>query len=291
LESIALRRILPYLRLADPSASVLIIGLTTLLFGYLVALPWLEAVLLALSFVILTAILNSVNAITDVQGDRVSRPHRPLPLGTVSERQAWLFVTSNSLAALAAFWALSAVRSAELAVMALTIDAGLIFAYSLRPIRLKTVPFAGSLSLIAHFVVLPLFAAWALAESGIAFPVALLVFLILNGWATATVEDFGDVAGDRVLGDWTVPAAFGTLRAKMVALVTYASAAVLAIAFWSQNPSRQTWLTPLPLQGALIVLALLVNRDPERSRRIYALSVVFSFLAGMIVVLDLAQTN
>lgn len=286
-----MQRFLTYLRLLDPSASLLVIALTTVLFGYLFALPWLEAVLLALTFVILTAVLNSLNAITDVQGDRVSWPDRPLPLGVVSERRAWIFVTSSYFAAFAVSWVLSAIHFEELAIAALTIDAGLIFAYSVRPVRLKTVPFAGSLSLIAHFVVLPLFAAWALAESSLPFPVGLLAFLMLNGWATATVEDFGDIAGDRVLRDWTAPAAFGPSRAKKVALLAYALATVLAIAFWTQNPSRLTWLVPLPMQAALILLALLVTGEPKRSRRIYALSIVFSFLAGTVVVLDLAQTS
>ena len=60
-----------------------------------------HVVLAVLAAGVLNAASNGINQICDFENDRINKPHRPLPSGRMSWREAWMFVAMTYFLALA----------------------------------------------------------------------------------------------------------------------------------------------------------------------------------------------
>src|SRR5271157_950014 len=84
---------------------------------------------------VLNAASNGLNQICDLTNDRINKPHRPLPSGKLTQRQAWIFTAAAYALALAM---VAVVNHETLAIYVIAALATV--AYSAPPVRLKRHP-------------------------------------------------------------------------------------------------------------------------------------------------------
>ena len=174
-----------------------------------------------------------VNQITDVEIDRINKPHLPMAAGELSREAAWRIVALAAAVPLVLALTQGALETAAV-VGALAVGA----AYSLPPVRLKRFPVVASLCISgvrAVAVNLGMYGHFSLAFGGsLAIPDsvwALTLFVLPFSFAIAVLKDVPDREGDRRFRIATFTVRLGPRRAfrlGLAALVAaYAGMAVL----------------------------------------------------------------
>ncbi|MCS7109952.1 MAG: UbiA prenyltransferase family protein [Candidatus Caldarchaeum sp.] len=239
-----------------------------------------KTVLLGLFFFLSTAFLNSFNNLMDIRPDRVTKQNFPLPSGLVKVREAALF--SAALFSAAFFLATTSSTRFTTTSYVLLFNLLLAFLYSAPVIRLKRYPVVKATVLIAHTVFLPMAAAATAVNRDITsyLPVAAPVYLM--GLAIHTIQDIGDVAGDRLVGDKTFPILFGVRRSLIIVLALLLGASVFA---WSVSGSLR-----FPVMFGLVSMGLLVSTLFLRPGRWKPVFWGCSFLSFFVLMLLLVET-
>jgi homogentisate phytyltransferase/homogentisate geranylgeranyltransferase len=174
-----------------------------------------------------------VNQITDVEIDRVNKPHLPLAAGDLSRDAAWRIVAVAAVVPLALALTQGALETAAV-LGALAIGA----AYSLPPVRLKRFPMVAALciSVVRSVAVnIGMYGHFSLAFGGsLAIPDsvwALTLFVLPFSFAIAVLKDVPDREGDRRFRIATFTVRLGPRRAfrlgRAALVVAYAGMAVL----------------------------------------------------------------
>jgi homogentisate phytyltransferase/homogentisate geranylgeranyltransferase len=174
-----------------------------------------------------------VNQITDVEIDRVNKPHLPIAAGELTREAAWRIVLVAAL--LPVVLALTqGLFETGAVVVALAVGA----AYSVPPVRLKRWPLAAALCISgvrSTVVNLGMYGHFALAFGGaltIAPSVwALTAFVLPFSFAIAVLKDVPDMEGDRRYRIATFTVRLGPRRAARLGIgalvVAYAGMAIL----------------------------------------------------------------
>jgi chlorophyll/bacteriochlorophyll a synthase len=230
-----------------------------------VPLPVLHIVLAVAAAAVLNAASNGLNQICDFANDRVNKPHRPLPSGKMTRREAWTFV---GLAYAAALGLVAAVNWQTFAIYVLAALATV--AYSAPPVRLKRRPFASNLIIALIRGELLKVAGWAAVATVLAsiepWYIGFIYFVFLLG--ATTTKDFADIEGDRAAGCLTLPVKYGAERSARVISPFFilpwllmALGVVLHILSGNQPAI-------LVLSGVMLVwgcyVIYLMNQDPHR---------------------------
>ena len=174
-----------------------------------------------------------VNQITDVEIDRVNKPHLPIAAGELTREAAWRIVLVAALLPLVLALTQGLFETAAV-VVALAVGA----AYSMPPVRLKRWPFAAALCISgvrSAVVNLGMYGHFALAFGGaltIAPSVwALTAFVLPFSFAIAVLKDVPDMEGDRRYRIATFTVRLGPRRAARLGIgalvVAYAGMAIL----------------------------------------------------------------
>ncbi len=166
----------------------------------------LHVLLAVLAAGVLNAASNGINQICDFENDRVNKPHRPLPSGQMTHRQAWIFVVVTYLVALAM------VASINWQIFAIYIVATLgTLAYSVPPVRLKRHTWGSNLVIALIRGGLLKVAGWAAVATVLRsvepWYIGSIYFVFLLG--ATTTKDFADIEGDRAAGCITLPVKYG----------------------------------------------------------------------------------
>jgi len=228
-----------------------------------VALVPARLVLGIVAALFVTAASNAWNQVYDIDLDRINKPHRPLPAGLATLRQALLLGHISALLGLGAAWF---VGPAFFACVAAGVFATWI--YSAPPLRTKRSP-AGALLTIAipRGLLVPV-AGWAVVvEPRSVEPWALGIVSGLFVLGAAVTKDFADVEGDTQHGCRTLPALWGARGAA------FAIAPFLVLPFllyplfgslgWLQPPQGSLWVLALGLAALGFFAALSLLRDPQ----------------------------
>jgi homogentisate phytyltransferase/homogentisate geranylgeranyltransferase len=169
-----------------------------------------------------------VNQITDVEIDRINKPHLPIAAGLLSPEAAWRVVAVAAAIPIALGLTQGLLETAAV-VAALVVGC----AYSLPPVRLKRFPIAAALCISgvrATVVNLGMYGHFSLAFGGtldIAPSVwALTAFVLPFSFAIAVLKDVPDLRGDRRYRIATFTVRLGPDRAARLGL----AALVLAYA-------------------------------------------------------------
>jgi homogentisate phytyltransferase/homogentisate geranylgeranyltransferase len=168
---------------------------------YAIAVAELESPRVADLFWVLVAALCvnvaivGVNQLTDVEIDRVNKPHLPIAAGDLSPAAATTIVAAATVVPVALT---QGPLETAAVVAALAVGA----AYSLPPARLKRFPIAASLSISgvrSIAVNLGVYGHFALAFDGDIAPAvwALTLFVLPFSFAIAVLKDVPDLEGDR----------------------------------------------------------------------------------------------
>jgi homogentisate phytyltransferase/homogentisate geranylgeranyltransferase len=167
-----------------------------------------------------------INQITDVEIDRVNKPHLPIAAGELSVEAAWRIVTAAALLPVALALTQGALETGAV-VAALLVGA----AYSLPPVRLKRWPLAAALCISgvrSAIVNLGVYGHFALAFGGdLAIPPsvwALTAFVFPFSFAIAVLKDVPDMEGDRRYRIATFTVRLGPQRAARLGLGTLVAA-------------------------------------------------------------------
>lgn len=214
---------------------------------------------------VLNAASNGLNQICDLTNDRINKPHRPLPSGALTLRQAWIFTAATYVLALAMVWVVNLQTFVIYVIAAVST-----FAYSAPPVRLKRHPIGSNLIIALIRGCLLKVAGWAAVATVLRsvepwyIGSIYLVFLL----GATTTKDFADIEGDRAAGCITLPVKFGaTWSARAITpsfiLPWLMLPLGLALHLLSGNPTAI-----LALSGIMLIwgayVAYLINKDPYR---------------------------
>jgi chlorophyll/bacteriochlorophyll a synthase len=228
-------------------------------------LSLLHILLAVLAAGVLNAASNGLNQICDFKNDCVNKPHRPLPSGRMTRRQAWVFVGVTYGIALAM------VAAVNWQIFGIYVVAALAtVAYSQPPVRLKRHP-------VGSNVIIALIRGGLLKVAGWAAVATVLksvepwyigsIYLVFLLGATTT-KDFADIEGDRAAGCITLPVKYGPIwSARAISpffIVPWLMMPLgLYLGILSGNPTAIIVLSIVMLcWGSYVVY--LINDDPRR---------------------------
>jgi homogentisate phytyltransferase/homogentisate geranylgeranyltransferase len=161
-----------------------------------------------------------INQITDVEIDRINKPHLPIAAGELSVEAAWRVVAVAALIPIALGLTQGALETVAVAA-ALAVGC----AYSLPPVRLKRYPLAAALCISgvrSAVVNLGMYGHFSLAFGGsLSIPPsvwALTAFVLPFSFAIAVLKDVPDIRGDRQYRIATFTVRLGPRRAARLGL-------------------------------------------------------------------------
>jgi 4-hydroxybenzoate polyprenyltransferase len=230
-----------------------------------VELPILHVTLAVLAAGVLNAASNGLNQICDFENDRINKPHRPLPSGRMTRAEAWRFVATMYVVALALVAAVNRETFAIYLAAALST-----VAYSAPPVRLKRHSVGSNL-------IIALIRGWLLKVAGWAavatvlksiepWYIGFIYFVFLLG--ATTTKDFADIEGDRAAGCITLPVRYGaTWSARAISPAFIIPWLLLPLGVYlhvlSGNSTAILLLAGIMLLWGSFVIYL-INKDPHR---------------------------
>jgi geranylgeranylglycerol-phosphate geranylgeranyltransferase len=187
---------------------------------------------LPVASLLITAGTYIMNDLVDADLDRANGKKRPIPSGLVSKRQAWMFVALAFGAAVL----LATITFSPISMIIVTLMLAIGITYSSPKIALmkrfviKTVSIAVFYILCAFLGITSAYNLDLAMESpvlvaGVLLTLALMVFI------SSTLNDMGDVDGDRAAGRRTIPIVIGKENTIKLAIVLAASVLALTWAF------------------------------------------------------------
>lgn len=167
----------------------------------------------ALMAAVLNAASNAINQIYDLEIDRVNKPKRPLPAGTLTMGEAWGFTIASFVVAWVLAWFAGPGDSRECFWIVLFTSL-LVWQYSAPPLRTKRHGLWANVTIAVPRGVLLKVAGWSTVKSVLGaepwFIGAIFGLFVLGASST---KDFADIEGDRAGGCETLPIVYGVKRA------------------------------------------------------------------------------
>ncbi|MFW9884054.1 MAG: geranylgeranylglycerol-phosphate geranylgeranyltransferase [Candidatus Thorarchaeota archaeon] len=209
---------------------------------------------------------NVVNDIYDIEIDKINRPHRALPSGKMTIRQAWIYVAVLSAVGLI-FGFLTGPWSTLIVLVFIAIG----YAYAA---KVKTWGLAGNFMVAFSFAFGVLYGSFVYAEQTMSYMIPipswlffLTAFMILQ--ARETIKGAEDVEGDRVRDVRTIARVYGyNAAAGVAAFLNLIGVACYSLVWILNFASWELW--PLLGLGSAIVLgaAIAPLTGPDDKKRL-----------------------
>jgi geranylgeranylglycerol-phosphate geranylgeranyltransferase len=170
----------------------------------------------ALMAAMLNAASNAINQIYDLDIDRVNKPRRPLPSGTLSMADAWAFTVGSFVVAWVLAWLADPSGRRECFWIVLFTSV-LVWAYSAPPFRTKRHGMWANITIAVPRGMLLKVAGWSTVKTIVdpePWYIGAIFGLFLLG--AASTKDFADIEGDRAGGCRTLPIAYGVKKAAWI---------------------------------------------------------------------------
>lgn len=203
-------------------ANAVVSGITAII-AYLIATGTLipSAVLLLIIVTLITAAGNVINDYFDADIDRINRPSRPIPCGTVSPIAARGFAVTLFLAGL-----LAALFTPPLCLSIALINTLILVLYAA---KLKSLPFVGNAAVAYLTASIFLFGGAFAGGNALILMLPLVVITFLATMARELIKDAEDVEGDAAGGADTLPIRIGIRSTSYIALGFALAAAVASV--------------------------------------------------------------
>lgn len=213
---------------------------------------------------------NVVNDIFDVEVDKINRPHRALPSGRMTIKQAWILVALLSIIGIIFAWLPARPISALIVICFLIIG----YAYAA---KVKALGLAGNFMVAFSFAFGVLYGSVVYAEilsipldQSIPIPSWLFfftAFLILQ--ARETIKGAEDVEGDKLRDVHTIARIYGYKTAAIVAATLNFLGVLCYVLIWVWGFADLA-LWPLLILGASIVLGagIIPLTGPDSKKRL-----------------------
>ncbi len=173
-------------------------------------LPVLWGTLMA---AVLNAASNALNQIYDLEIDRVNKPKRPLPSGTLSISEAWGFTALAFVVAWILAW-LAAPGGRRECFWIVLFTSVLVWAYSAPPLRTKRHGIWANVTIAIPRGLLLKVAGWSTVKTVLGLEpwyIGSIFGLFVLG--ASSTKDFADIEGDRAGGCQTLPILYGVKKA------------------------------------------------------------------------------
>ncbi|MCU0241176.1 MAG: UbiA family prenyltransferase [Vicinamibacteria bacterium] len=228
----------------------------------------LPAVFGALMAAMLNAASNAINQIYDLEIDRVNKPKRPLPSGTLTMGEAWAFTVFAYVAAWILAW-LTAPEGRRECFVIVMFTSVLTWAYSAPPLRTKRHGMWANVTIAVPRGVLLKVAGWSAIKTVIGIEpwfIGSIFGLFLLG--AASTKDFADIDGDRAGGCSTLPILYGVKKAAwMIAPFFVLPFVLIPVGVWSGvltgNATLLMILGPTLILYGMYTVYLLVRKPEE----------------------------
>ncbi|MFQ5831846.1 MAG: geranylgeranylglycerol-phosphate geranylgeranyltransferase [Candidatus Thorarchaeota archaeon] len=213
---------------------------------------------------------NVVNDIFDIEVDKINRPHRALPSGRMTVKQAWYYVAILSVLGVILAFLNKPFGLFGTLIVFVFIVAG--YAYAA---KVKTFGLAGNFMVAFSFAFGVIYGAVVYGEAiGLPFNIPLPIwlffvtaFMILQ--ARETIKGAEDVEGDRVRDVRTIARVYGYRAAAAVAAILNLIGATCYVLVWILGfASWDLW--PLLILGSGVVLgaAIAPLTGPSNEKRL-----------------------
>jgi 4-hydroxybenzoate polyprenyltransferase len=176
----------------------------------------MPAVYGALMAAVLNAANNAINQIYDLDIDRVNKPKRPLPAGTLTMAEAWGFTLTTFVPAWILAW-LADPSGRHECFWIVILTSVLCWAYSAPPLWTKRRGMWANFTIAIPRGVLLKVAGWSTVKTIVGVEpwfIGSIFGLFLLG--AASTKDFADIQGDKAGGCETLPILYGVKRAAWV---------------------------------------------------------------------------
>ncbi len=170
----------------------------------------------ALMAAVLNAANNAINQIYDLDIDRVNKPKRPLPAGTLTMGEAWGFTLTTFVLSWVLAWLADPSGRRE-CFWIVILTSVLCWVYSAPPLWTKRRGMWANLTIAIPRGVLLKVAGWSTVKTIVgAEPwfIGSIFGLFLLG--AASTKDFADIEGDKAGGCETLPILYGVKRAAWI---------------------------------------------------------------------------
>jgi 4-hydroxybenzoate polyprenyltransferase len=222
----------------------------------------------ALMAAALNAASNAINQIYDLAIDRVNKPKRPLPSGTMTITEAWWFTNATFLLAWVLAWLASPDGRHE-CFWIVMFTSVLVWAYSAPPFRTKRHGMWANFTIAIPRGVLLKVAGWSTVKTVMGLEpwyIGAIFGLFVLG--ASSTKDFADIEGDRADGCQTLPILYGVRKAAwMIAPFFVFPFALIPIGVWrgilTGNATLLMILGPALIAYGIYTTWLLVRRPEE----------------------------
>jgi geranylgeranylglycerol-phosphate geranylgeranyltransferase len=169
----------------------------------------------------------AINAVYDVEADKVNKPNRPLPSGRMTRQHALKYAYGLMVTGLAVAAVVCVLRSNYVMFVLWSLFTILGIAYSMPPLKLKARHILGNICFgafagLSSYIGLSFAGVSSLASLSsrpVIFQIYFLLAEIVFVGGVVTMKDFQDYEGDKKNRDMTIPARFGRRAAALIALV------------------------------------------------------------------------
>ncbi len=237
----------------DPSPAALSTHLTLFIFAYL-------------TYFFVAAGGNVVNDIFDIEVDKINRPHRALPSGRMTVRQAWAYVAFLSMVGTLFAW-LNGPLGTVIVIIFIIVG----YAYAA---KVKELGIAGNFMVAFSFAFGVIYGSFIYGErvAAIYIPIPSILFFITAFMilqARETIKGAEDVEGDKLRDVRTIARVYGYNAAAGVAAILNFIGVTCYILIWLLGyASWDLWL--LLLLGSAVVAGAAITplTGPSNAKRL-----------------------
>ena len=205
-----------------------------------------------------------LNDLIDADLDRANGKKRPIPSGKVSKQQAWIFVLSTN--GIAVILAASTLNVATMLLVAPMLLIGAL--YSAPRVKLMNRFVVKTLAIASFYALCAVLGMTSIhgVEQIVANPAPAFYAIVLLAtmiFISSTLNDLGDVAGDKAAGRRTIPIAMGGLYT--IRLLIALAAAMIALSFIVYGAVNTAVVISSGIFFAFVVVTLLRMKQNLKS--------------------------
>ena len=168
-----------------------------------------ELIVPFISFGLIFFAFNALNGVFDKKIDAINKPMRPIPVGTITENNAFVFsIILYVLGVLIAFSVSNTFGLVAMILMVLTI------LYTTPPAYFKKIFIVSNINAALAYALMPMLGGWAVV--GGTMPIVIFAFITLIAAGFISVKDFEDYLGDSVYNVKTLPVIYGTKASPFI---------------------------------------------------------------------------
>lgn len=237
-----------------------------------------------------------LNDLVDADLDKTSLKNRPIPSGRVSKKQAWAFILLTNGAALGILISTFAIDSIVFVIPMMLI--GILYSTPKKIALMNRFVIKNVAIALFYMLCSMLGITWSYGiELAINNPIVAIHTITMSGimiFVGSTVNDLGDIKGDKAAGRRTIPIVLGrenTIKMLIILLVSMPIISWMLYAIFVEHDSISTIMTPIAVTivASLALLRMLkiwkVSEDiklmREQHKKWFPLHMVLQ--SGMIV--------